>query len=101
MYNIDIESMVCDSSDPAKPNLVKQIVFSMTETDSNGDKVSLGSFVAIEPGSNFTPYEQLTKETVISWIPQEVLDNLYAELAKVIQNKNLSNSQKTNLPWSL
>ena len=71
-------------------------------TTYNGSVYSTTSVPAPEAGAPFTPYQDLTLETVLGWIWANGVDKAATEAAVQTQIDNLINPPVTNppLPWN-
>lgn len=98
-------------SKAAVPNLgdfVSEIVWEMVGTDEEGTTAKIASSTKFDlessDTSNFIPYENLTENTVVSWIDsnmKESLRNHYNEvLAAKIKEARLASQTVTQFPWS-
>ena len=60
-----------------------------------------GSYNPPAPSTEFVPYEQLTKETVIGWLESGLeLDALRDSLTNMIRNKMVPPVIELPLPWN-
>jgi len=103
-YTWDIAQLQCYPSHGEKANVVVAIHWVLTGTDGVNSASRQGaSGVSFDSDAQFTPYENLTKDELISWVEtslgeegvQEIKDGVDSDLAQLA-------SQPTfiSLPWS-
>ena len=112
--NYEYEVTGLDREDlPSFPNTVVQVYWRLVGTDSDGFTGSFAGatpFENLEPDSlEFIPYDDLSKEDVISWIDSVVesdldyKEHIYSQIDKKINNlkkRKQDSSKDSTLPWS-
>ena len=91
-------------------NAVVQTYWELKGTDENGNEATFSGatpFTAAEvPEAEFTAFDQLTEETVLSWIKNEVNNNSHykthidEQLQKRIDEENRTELTTSDLPWA-
>jgi len=88
-------------------NVVRRVDFTCTQNDvSSGMSAQLESFILppINNLSNFTEYENLTEEQVISWVKDQITDHAVAQIEQDLLddlNRKISiGPTGSGLPWA-
>lgn len=84
-------------------DVVVNVMFTVTGVDGTTTASIDGNQMYTYSGGNFTPYDQLTQEQVISWIDPQTITNLQACVQgqiNSINNPPVSPSAQP-LPWSI
>lgn len=77
-------------------NVVVHVRWTKTGTDENGTTGQFqGATPLVAPSGDFTPYEELTKEQVLGWVQNIVVDSYEQHVNEQIQKQII----KKNDPW--
>jgi hypothetical protein len=90
-YTYAIMSMNCAQTDPLKPDLVVSVQVAMNSVDpSDKTAASMTAMIPMPPSDNFTPFKDLTKEQVESWVNNSpLLEQLHKNLdEQIIHRRN-------------
>ena len=102
-YEWDITSMECLPEANGKTNVVVQVGWTLTASDTVRDVMTTGMLeLTYDESSDFVEFSTLTKEQVISWVQQSLGENHVAGLEGSLANDiaKLSNSRvEMSLPW--
>lgn len=102
-YTWDITGIQAYPSHGGKYDVVVAIHWVLTGTDGISSASRQGAAgIAFNPNSEFTPYENLTKEELIAWVQeslglegvQEAMDGVSSDLIQLSKRPILM-----NLPW--
>lgn len=98
-YTHEITNLDIDNT-TSTPNLVKGVHVVLTATDDTDNvSSSIGIYIGLQPSQTFVPFENLTKETVESWIKDSsVIENAKSLLVKQIEDKRATAVIKTAAP---
>ena len=82
-------------------NVAKEISFAVTKTANNETAERSGRISLAAPSGNFIEYQNLTEDTVISWVKQSLGNEFIAKLEASI-NDELADTKpnQVNLPWN-
>lgn len=89
-------------------NVVVQVLFSTTGTDTENPQATattINSLIIEYKGDNFTPFDQLTENQVLSWVENEmspsIKDNIISSIEMGIRHKlkPIVKPQSQQLPW--
>lgn len=101
-YTFTIEKLEVKPQFLEKENVVFKVIFRFEGTDEDGNKAytQLG-FRLNNPAENFVPFEDLTEETVMSWIAP-LYDNFQEKLKEQVDRKLQSDEKNLitlQAPW--
>lgn len=99
-YTQEITNLDIDNTDPTRPNLIKGVHVLLTARDDTDNlSSSIGIFIGLEPGETFVPFENLTKETVESWIKDSPnIENAKPLLVQQIEAERENAVIRTTVP---
>ena len=82
-------------------NVITQLYWTKTGTDENGNSAVIPGGTPFNISSvdsnNFIPYENLTEEIILSWIPDSNDDEI---IQRMINNQLNSEIDSSDFPWN-
>ena len=94
----NIDKMVCKSSEGSLTNVVESIYWECKKSDGVNEVSEKGVCTLSQPDPNsFTPYNQLTKAQVVSWVQTTLGSSRLTELADRLSAKLTEKTTKVSL----
>tara|TARA_S200002703_G_C3783908_1_gene241631 strand:- start:172 stop:501 length:330 start_codon:yes stop_codon:yes gene_type:complete len=100
-YTFSLKKLKKENTDQLN-NVVTQIYWTKTATDENGNSATIPGGTPFNISSadpdNFTSYENLNDEIILSWIPNSNDDEIFRTIIKEQLNPEINSS---NFPWNV
>lgn len=105
-YEWKIEQLVCYLEKEGKKNVVYHVYWRLNASLDGYEDTAYGSInIQLDPESEFTPYENLTKDQVVSWVKiamgEESVANLEASLNQKIEYQMNPPIVTPPIPWAI
>ena len=82
-------------------NVITEVEFEITAVDGEYTHNALGHILLEHDAENFTTFEDITEETVISWVEARgTFNNLCIHLASFIDNMKVPTNVGMEKPWA-
>jgi hypothetical protein len=103
-FTYDIASLECKPEINGVENIVETVHWTVKAVDGDYSVGAYGSVrLTVDEAANFEPYEDLTKEEIVTWtkdaLGEEAVTRLEAALADQIETMKNPPVVKPPLPW--
>jgi hypothetical protein len=99
-YNLNIKQLKVARELDDKQNFVVQVDWEYTATKNNAKCARYGTASFSQPGDSFIPFDQLTEDTVKSWVISSVdIAGLEASLSEQINDILNPKVSVVPFPW--